>query len=291
VEATSAGIVLPKDPTARIEEVERFTAATLQVLADDLSKGGSDNLHKLLAFFSRFHSYSARNKLLIMLQKPDASRVASYTKWKELDRQVKKGAKAIYVYGPVTRKEQDAVTGEMADRILGFRLLPVFDAADLIDIEERPLPSLWTPLPDDATPILNRFIERIKTEGVQVEYRKLKPGVQGFATAQGITLSSGIPDSRNRLATCIHEYLHHRFHFTDNESQRNTRQCEIEVESSAFVVMQQLGLAYPFSGDYLTTYAVTPEMVMQSLERINTMVQRVTKIIDPLKQLDHNQAA
>jgi len=126
--AESIGIVLPRDSRGRQEEVERYVAASVQMLADDLSKGASENMLKLLAFFARLHTYSAKNKLLIMLQKPDASYVASYTRWKQLDRQVAKGSKAIYIYGPVTRKEQDAVTGERADRILGFRLLPVFDA-------------------------------------------------------------------------------------------------------------------------------------------------------------------
>ncbi len=150
--AESVGIVLPTDARERQEEVEKYVAASVQMLADDLSKGASENMLKLLAFFARLHTYSAKNKLLIMLQKPDASYVASYTRWKQLDRQVAKGSKAIYVYGPVTRKEQDAVTGEQADRVLGFRLLPVFDATSLTDIDEHPLPSLWTPLPDDAGP-------------------------------------------------------------------------------------------------------------------------------------------
>ncbi len=280
------GIVLPTDARERQEEVERYVAASVQMLADDLSKGASENMRKLLAFFARLHAYSAKNKLLIMLQKPDASYVASYTRWKQLDRQVAKGSKAIYVYGPVTRKEQDAVTGEMADRILGFRLLPVFDATSLTDIDEHPLPSLWTPLPDDAGPTLAAFIAKIRAEGVPVEIRKLKPGLQGLASPKGIVLSSAIPDSTNRLATCVHEYLHYRFHFSDRGKTLDTRQCETEAEASAHVIMRRLGIDYPFSGEYLKSYAVTPEMLLGSLEHINTMVRHVTHMLELEASID-----
>jgi hypothetical protein len=289
--AQSVGLVLPSEPKERQEEVEKYVAASIQMLADDLSKGASENMVKLLAFFARLHAYSAKNKLLIMLQRPDASYVASYTKWRSLGRQVAKGSKAIWVYGPVTRREQDAVTGEMAERIVGFRLLPVFDASDLTDIEDRPLPSLWAPLPDDAGRTLGAFLEKIRAEGVPVETRKLKPGVQGLASPKGIILSSAIPDSRNRLATCVHEYLHYKFHFSDRGKTLDTRQCEIEAEASAHVVLRRLGIDYPFSGEYLKSYQVTSEMLMQSLEHINTMVRHVTRLLDIEASIDCPAAA
>src|SRR5947209_7323385 len=109
----SVGIVLPKDFKEREAEVERFTEATLRVLAEEMSRGVSDSMRKLLSCWSRMPRYSSRNILLVMLQKPDASAVASYKKWQELGRQVRKGAKAAFIWAPNTRREEDAVTGQM----------------------------------------------------------------------------------------------------------------------------------------------------------------------------------
>lgn len=45
---------------------------------------------------SRFHNYSLNNTLLIVMQKPDASLVAGYGKWRdEFERHVKSGEKGI----------------------------------------------------------------------------------------------------------------------------------------------------------------------------------------------------
>jgi hypothetical protein len=50
---------------------------------------------------SRFHDYSIGNQILIMLQKPDATKVAGFNTWKELGRWVKKGEKGISILAPV----------------------------------------------------------------------------------------------------------------------------------------------------------------------------------------------
>ncbi len=57
-----------------------------------------------LEFNSRFYHYSARNILLIYMQKPDASFVKGYKAWHELDRYVKKGAKGIAILAPCIKK-------------------------------------------------------------------------------------------------------------------------------------------------------------------------------------------
>jgi hypothetical protein len=55
---------------------------------------------EFLSYVARFHRYSPFNQLLIVLQKPDAFKVAGYRKWIEEGRQVKKGEKAIGILAP-----------------------------------------------------------------------------------------------------------------------------------------------------------------------------------------------
>jgi hypothetical protein len=78
--APNVGLQLPKDPEQRREEIDQHVVASVEMLAEELSKGHSSNFKKLLHFYGKFHKYSARNCLLILLQRPDASRVASYRK-------------------------------------------------------------------------------------------------------------------------------------------------------------------------------------------------------------------
>ena len=67
------------------------------------AEGFADYLHMQ----SRFHSYSANNVMLIMAQRPDASKVAGYRKWQELGRLVRKGEKAIKIFVPHTYRDKD----------------------------------------------------------------------------------------------------------------------------------------------------------------------------------------
>ena len=60
----------------------------------------SDNFRTFLLTMSKFHDYSIGNLVLIMMQKPDATRVAGYSTWKDLYRWVKKGEKGIAILAP-----------------------------------------------------------------------------------------------------------------------------------------------------------------------------------------------
>src|SRR5919202_513039 len=60
----------------------------------------SEDFQRYLRTAANFHQYSPNNVLLILAQKPDATRVAGYTTWQALGRQVKKGEKAIYIFAP-----------------------------------------------------------------------------------------------------------------------------------------------------------------------------------------------
>ncbi len=66
----------------------------------------SDNFRNFLLTMSKFHEYSIGNLILIMLQNPDATRVAGYSTWKDLYRWVKKGEKGIAILAPCMPPKQ-----------------------------------------------------------------------------------------------------------------------------------------------------------------------------------------
>lgn len=65
---------------------------------------GSDKYKEYLKFVSKFTDYSANNTMLIGMQRPDATLVASFGKWKQLGRSVDKGEKGIEILAPVKYK-------------------------------------------------------------------------------------------------------------------------------------------------------------------------------------------
>ena len=78
-------------------------------------------------------------------QKPDATRVAGFWKWKELGRSVKKGEKGIRILAPIIgirrKKDEDAqndITKQNERVLLGFRNAYVFDLSQTegVDLPE-----------------------------------------------------------------------------------------------------------------------------------------------------------
>ena len=72
----------------------------------------SDKYKEYLKFASKFTDYSARNTLLINLQRPDATLVAAYGKWKQLGRQVERGQMGIEILAPVAYKTNQVLETE-----------------------------------------------------------------------------------------------------------------------------------------------------------------------------------
>ena len=80
----------------------------------------SDRYRKYLTTMSRFHKYSLNNVMLIHSQRPDATLVAGFNKWKNsFGRHVKKGEKGIQILAPTPYKIK--VEKEKLDPDIFFR--------------------------------------------------------------------------------------------------------------------------------------------------------------------------
>ena len=67
----------------------------------------SDKYRQYLATMSRFHRYSVNNTMLIYMQRPDATHVAGFNKWRDqFGRNVKKGEKGIKIIAPTPFKKK-----------------------------------------------------------------------------------------------------------------------------------------------------------------------------------------
>ena len=84
----------------------------------------------MLQTASKFHRYSFSNILLIQLQRPDATLVAGFNKWRSLNRCVRKGEKGLAILAPCkykTKIETDDGEDKTLQQVRGFRVVHVFD--------------------------------------------------------------------------------------------------------------------------------------------------------------------
>ena len=122
-----------------LEERQQQMTEILQNLENGVKEVfTSEKYVKYLETFSKFHNYSFNNTILILMQCPKASFVASYKDWTEkFNRIVKKGSKGIQILVPTPKKywEEEECTRpdgskykrKIEKRKLYFKIGHVFD--------------------------------------------------------------------------------------------------------------------------------------------------------------------
>ena len=263
----------------------------------------SDRYRKYLTTMNRFHKYSLNNVMLIHSQRPDATLVASFNKWKySFGRHVKKGEKGIQILAPTpykikVEKEKldpetklplidengDPVTEEKEVSIPMFKVVSVFDVSQT---EGKPLPQLAYSL-SGAVEHYEEFMEALKrTSTVSIKVEHTDKNVDGFfdLTNQSITIQAGMSEIQTVCAV-IHEIAHSRLHNYDHmtevaddgetlltpaEKDRHTE--EVEAESISYAVCQYFDIeTSDNSFGYIASWSQGKELkeLRASLETIN----------------------
>ena len=239
-----------KPTPAQIQAAEAKRTEILGQLADGIDRlTSSDGWRKYLDVQSRFHRYSFHNTLLILCQRPDATQVASFKKWLELERHVVKGETSLRIFAPSFRKEEvERSEGgtEEVQKLSGFRLVPVFDVSQT---EGEPLPEPVKLLEgEDAGGMFGKLSKVAEKLGYRVQ---VTPEIEGHPGANGLceyglkTLTvAGNRSELQQVKSLAHEIGHAMLHEPDAEGKRDiTRDtCELEAESVAYVTCQSLGL-------------------------------------------------
>lgn len=101
--STSRRTVSPQERAARdAVRAEKLTALHAEIVTGVDALATSEAWQAMLRTAAKFHHYSLRNQLLIAAQAPHATRVAGFTTWQRLGRQVRKGERAIAILAPRT---------------------------------------------------------------------------------------------------------------------------------------------------------------------------------------------
>ena len=247
----------------------------LEALTQRLTEGyemakDSEHFKLYLSVMSKFHNYSANNCILIALQKPDATRVASYNKWrKEFSRHVKKGEKAISIFAPrqghrwvkqyVDDDKGNPIYDENGDRLTKsvkveytyFTPAPVFDVSQT---DGKPLPSICNELTQAVAEADRLIADIIAISPVDVRFGPVESGAKGYYhhddSDKYIMVKEGMSDAQT-IKTLLHEIAHAKLGHGDKDCPYDRATRELQAESVAYVVSGYLGID---TGDYTFEY-------------------------------------
>ncbi len=226
----------------------------------------SGRYEEYLKVMSRFHNYSFNNTLLIYMQKPNATCVAGFNKWKDkFERTVNKGEKGIKIIAPTPYKkkiEKDVIDPDTKLPMLdenGKPLkeekevsIPMFKPVTVFDVSQtsgKELPTLAAELKGNVEnfDILKEAICR--SAPVPVSFKPLTPNTDGFFSPrkQEIVIREGMSEIQS-ICALIHETAHSKLHNpsleTEDEEVRKINRAtqEVEAESIAYTVCAYLGI-------------------------------------------------
>ncbi|MBN1189465.1 MAG: DUF192 domain-containing protein [Dehalococcoidales bacterium] len=272
----------PETKERKIDEVLR----RLKSGVDNIQE--SQNFREFLLTMSKFHNYSIGNLMLIMLQKPDATRVAGFTTWKDLGRYVKKGEKGIAILAPcmppketrVVEPEDEEDEGSLAEiRPIYFKVVHVFDISQT---EGKELPEVEVPsLTGEADEgLFNGALELANLQGLDVSFESRpyqEPAIKGMYSGKTIWVRP--EESRaQQLKTLLHEMAHY---YSEGVFQMPRRNAETIAESVAFTVGARFGFDSGIrSFPYVALWAQDKKVLEQNLADIRKVS---TKIIDALE--------
>lgn len=274
----------------------------------------SDKYQQYLSTMSRFHRYSVNNTMLIYMQRPDATHVAGFNKWRDqFGRNVLKGEKGIRIIAPTPYKKKveeiktdpetnapvldadgKAIIEEKEIRIPMFKVVSVFDVSQTAG---KPLPQLAADLSSNVQQY-EVFMEALRRASpVPMEIKPIAHDTDGFFSikAQSITIRAGMSEVQT-VCAAVHEIAHAKLHdyehmteladdgetiLVPGEKSRNTE--EVEAESISYAVCQYYGIETgENSFGYIATWSKDKELkeLRASLETINKTASELITDID-----------
>ena len=302
--------IMADKPTNR-ERLQQITAGIEQGIKELFE---SEKYMRYLSVMSRFHRYSVNNTMLIYMQKPDATLVAGYNKWKnQFERHVKRGEHGITIIAPTPYKkkieeqkldpdtkapmlDQDGkvIMEEREVEIPMFRPVKVFDVSQT---DGKPLPELASSLSGNVQNY-EAFMEALRRSApVPLSVEPMAANMDGYFSPdrQRIAIREGMSEVQT-VSAAVHEIAHSKLHnyakaqeeaarAGDKEppkkKDRNTE--EVEAESISYAVCQYYGIQTgENSFGYIANWSQGKELpeLRASLETINKAAGELIADID-----------
>ena len=237
----------------------------IKVLKKDMENITEKEYLEFLNNACRFRTYSMNNIMLIMAQKNEASQVASFKKWKEEGRTVKKGSKAIQILAPCFIKRNK----EEEEDVAYFRYVNVFDISDT---EGKQIKG-WSNAKSKIT------IKEAKETCLKID-KTLKIEDKAYTLNQGgaysrkkhtIYLNSNLTDDEN-VYTLFHELSHSLLNHGNTD--QGTQEKEQEAETLNYLFCKYYNVENS-SSFYLKYYKGIAENTNKIIKTYNKAMKSV----------------
>ncbi len=256
---------------------------------------------ELFAFKTQFYQYSLNNTLLIHLQNPHATFVASFTKWKSMGYSIKKGAKHMKISRPIeiakfprdvngktkmidvknanAEEKAKIANGEIkVEKVTKFVPHQVFDISQTTCPPED-YPKIYSMgVPDiEKAQLYECIAEYAKDCGFSVAEEDMSSiSLNGYykPSDDSIHINSLLQDSK-KLETMAHELAHGVLHKTTTQP---TEIAEFEAESFGTMLQRKLGI--PVSEDskrYIKNYFEKSNSLTKAKFDMNDTLNRLSK--------------
>jgi hypothetical protein len=257
-------------PTEHREEIQ-----FRQLLDEAVTKPGT-----LMRAYSLFWNYSLGNQMLALMQAHRRGialgSIASFNRWKELGRYVKRGEKAIELCMPVTMKrtvKEQTPEGPESETEITFKRF-VFKRnwfmLSQTDGAEYQLPAI--PAWDRA-----RAFQTLKVE--EIPFEMMNGNCQGYAKCRQLAIN---PVAQMPAKTTFHELAHIELGHTSeavHDSETLPRSLkEVEAESVALLCLESLGMdGSEYCRGYIQNWLAGAEIPERSAQRIFSAADRILK--------------
>ena len=264
----------------------------------------SEKYCNYLRTMSRFHRYSVNNTMLIYMQRPDATLVAGYGKWRDQFKlNVLRGEKGIKIIAPAPYKK--TILAEKLDPLTRIPIrdsngktvteereitIPMFKPVTVFDIsqtEGEPLPELAETLTGDVKEF-STFMEALRRSSpVPICMEDMPQFMDGYfqMKEQRIAIRKGMSEVQT-IAAAIHEIAHAKLHDntkTQIGERKDQRTAEVEAESIAYAVCAYYDIhTEANSFGYIASWSKGKDLqtLRDSLETINNTCSELIDDID-----------
>ena len=261
---------------ATLEPTKDRSVNFQELLNEAVTKPGA-----LMKAYSLFWNYSLGNQVLALVQANQRGialgPIASFNRWKELGRHVKRGEKAIELCMPVTCKRtvkeerQDGTDAQMEitfKRFVFKRNWFMLSQTDGAEYQPAAIPT-WDRV---------RALATLSVE--EIPFEMLNGNCQGFAKGRQIAIN---PVAQHAAKTTFHELAHielgHTAETAVNDSETLPRSLkEVEAESVALLCLESLGMdGAEYCRGYIQNWLQGSTIPERSAQRIFAAADKILK--------------
>lgn len=272
-----------------MQDQEQDVKTYAQMLKEGLDEVfSSEPYRRFLRFVANNPTYSYRNVLLILHQKPDATKVMGFKAWLRQDRCVQQGQQGLRIIAKFEKDDEEEKQQAPSKkkhtwkRDGKFRRISVFDISQTAPVggdnavreaEDPPVKpdsmELFQPAPltgkVENFPLAVRILREISPLPIQLQNSLGADSSRG----EGKILVRGGMSQLHTIRTIVNQIVREWRY----EACPDKEQLEIEAESVAFIVCQYLGLdTSDFSFGYIARYSFGQER--KALELFLDTIQR-----------------